>query len=116
MSKILLGGFIILLFQSVGMLLNHLFIPILPGSIIGMILLFGALQLRIVREEALDKLVGFMMANMSIFFLPSAVGIMVALPLIGANIVAISLTTIISTVVMLLSVGWCQQWLNRRKK
>lgn len=116
MNKILLGFFIILLFLFIGIIVNHLFIPILPGSVIGMILLFMALQLKIIKEEPLDKVVNFMMSNMPIFFLPPAVGIIVALPLISEHIVAISLATIISTIAVILSVGWCQQWLNKRKK
>lgn len=116
MNKILLGFFIILLFLSVGELLNHLVISIVPGSVIGMILLFVALQLKIVKEDHLDKVVGFMMSNMPIFFLPPAIGVMVALPLISQHVVAISIATVASTIAVLLSVGWCQQWLNRDKK
>ena len=116
MNKVLSGFFIILLFLLIGTALHHLLIPILPSSVIGMILLFIALQLKIVKEEPLDKVVSFMMSSMPIFFLPPAVGIMVALPLVSEHLMVISMATIISTIAIIVSVGWCQQGLNRRKR
>ncbi len=116
MNNILLGFIILLLFLTGGTLLNYFFIPIIPGSVIGMILLFIALQLKIVKEEHLKGVVEFMIGNMSIFFLPAAAGIMVSMPLISADIGAISVTVLVTTVATLLSVGFVHQWLNRGKK
>ncbi|MFI3263484.1 MAG: CidA/LrgA family protein [Rikenellaceae bacterium] len=116
MNKTLIGLSTILVMLLLGTLLSHFLIPMLPGSVIGMILLFISLQLRIVKEESLKGVVNFFMQNMSIFFLPPAVGIITILPLVSNNLVSISLTVILSTIAVLLSVGYCQQYFDNKKK
>ncbi len=110
MSKSLVGVAILLGMQLMGTLVSHLMMPIIPGSVIGMILLFLLLQLGLVKEVYLEGLVKGLMENMTLFFLPSAVGIVTILPLVGDNILAISLSVVISTILVLLCVGLCQQF------
>lgn len=67
---------IILGFAYAGHLLAHgLSIP-LPSSVLGLLLLLGALRLRLVPEEWLGGTAHFLSVNMAFFFLPSAVGIL----------------------------------------
>ena len=47
-----------------------------PGSIIGLILLFLALQFKLLRLRHVSMVGNFLLANMTILFLPPAVGIM----------------------------------------
>ena len=48
----------------------------IPGSIIGLILLFLALQFKLLRLRHVSMVGNFLLANMTILFLPPAVGIM----------------------------------------
>ncbi len=116
MNNILKGFLIILLMLLIGGALNYTIIPILPSSVIGMVLLFATLQLKIVKEESVRAFVEFIVGNMSMFFIPPAVGIVVAMPLIKGELLPISITIIVSTVAVLLSVGATHQWINRKKK
>ena len=48
----------------------------IPGSILGLILLFLALQFKWLRLRHVNVVGGFLLTNMTILFLPAAVGIM----------------------------------------
>ena len=48
----------------------------IPGSIIGLIILFLALQFKWLRTRHVNMVGNFLLANMTILFLPPAVGIM----------------------------------------
>ena len=48
----------------------------IPGSIIGLVLLFLALQFKLLRLRHISMVGNFLLANMTILFLPPAVGIM----------------------------------------
>ncbi|MET3634683.1 CidA/LrgA family protein [Streptococcus porcorum] len=74
--KIYVQFMIILFFAFVGegiSTLGHL--PI-PGSIIGLLLLFIALKTKLIRLRHIHLVGQFLLANMTILFLPAAVGIM----------------------------------------
>ncbi len=50
----------------------------IPGSVIGLILLFLGLQVGIVKVEMIEELCEFLLSNMSFFFIPAGVGLMTA--------------------------------------
>ncbi|MDO4205426.1 MAG: CidA/LrgA family protein, partial [Streptococcus gallolyticus] len=54
---------------------NLFHVPV-PGSIIGLVLLFLALEFKIIRLRHIDIVGNFLLNNMTILFLPAAVGIM----------------------------------------
>lgn len=66
---------IILGFAYAGHLLAFGLSISLPSSVLGLLLLLGALRLRLVPEEWLGDTAHFLSANMALFFLPPAVGI-----------------------------------------
>lgn len=97
----LFGFTILLFFQFVGTTLSQLFNLPLPGSLTGLILLAlalatGLLPMRFV-EQAADALLG----EMSLFFVPSGVGLILYADLLFKNSVAIILTVLISTLIVL---------------
>ncbi|EHJ53093.1 CidA/LrgA family protein [Streptococcus macacae] len=67
---------IILLFSLIGELLSNSFRLPVPGSIIGLFCLFLALQFNWIRLRHINDVGQFLLANMTILFLPAAVGIM----------------------------------------
>ena len=50
----------------------------IPGSVIGLILLFLGLQIGIVKIEMIEELCEFLLSNMSFLFIPAGVGLMTA--------------------------------------
>ncbi len=67
---------IIFMISLVGEGISSVFHLTVPGSIIGLVLLFLALQFKLLRLRHISMVGNFLLANMTILFLPPAVGIM----------------------------------------
>ena len=67
---------IIFMIFLVGEGISSVFHLPVPGSIIGLVLLFLALQFKLLRLRHISMVGNFLLANMTILFLPPAVGIM----------------------------------------
>ena len=67
---------IIFMISLVGEGMSSVFHLPVPGSIIGLVLLFLALQFKLLRLRHISMVGNFLLANMTILFLPPAVGIM----------------------------------------
>jgi len=82
---------LICLFAVIGEAISTFFKLPIPGSIIGLFLLLIALQLKWIRLRHIHAVAEFLIANMTILFLPAGVGIMERWNAISANIVPIIL-------------------------
>ncbi len=82
------GIFIILAFLALGMLCSYGIGQFIPGSVLGMVLLFLALKLRIVKADDVRPVADFLTKNMTLFFLPASIGIMEQWGIIKMNFVA----------------------------
>lgn len=109
--KILKGIFIILLHLALGHLCAGLIGDFIPASVWGMVLLFASLMIGLVKPEDVRTVAHFLTDNMTIFFLPAAIGIMDQWGLIKMNLLAWLAVVLISTVLVMLSTGLLQQWL-----
>lgn len=67
---------IIFMISLVGEGISSVFHLPVPGSIIGLVLLFLVLQFKLLRLRHISMVGNFLLANMTILFLPPAVGIM----------------------------------------
>jgi len=67
---------IILAFLALGEVCSILMGRFIPASVLGMILLFVALCLKIVKADEIRDVATFLTDNMTIFFIPAFVGIM----------------------------------------
>lgn len=85
---------IIFAISIVGEGISLLFHLPIPGSIIGLILLFLALQFKILRLRHVSMVGNFLLANMTILFLPPAVGIMDKFHVIAPYLLPIILITV----------------------
>ena len=74
--KLYVQFMIILVFSFLGEAISSIFHLPVPGSIIGLALLFLALEFKIIRLRHITLVGDFLLANMTILFLPAAVGIM----------------------------------------
>lgn len=86
----------------------------LPSSIIGMLLLTLFLQLGWIKLQWVKGLADFLVANLSFFFIPPGIALMLYFDLIAAEIVPIAVATVGSTIIVLLITGWVHQ-ITRKK-
>lgn len=108
------GIFLITLFLFLGEAANYLTEGILPGSIFGMFFLFLALLFKIINPAWIKETAEALTRNMAIFFVPSAVGLMVSFETLKANWLAILLSIILSTIVVITVVAKLQEWFAKR--
>jgi holin-like protein len=110
------GSFFILFFYFLGELLSVLIKGFLPGSVIGMILLFFSLFFKILDPSTVRAAATTITKNMAVFFIPAAVGLMAYGELVSKNLVAIALAISISTIMTIITVAFIQEQLEKRRK
>ena len=112
--KFLFQFLIIMVFAFVGELLHH-FIPLpIPASIYGILLLFLALEFKILKVKDIKETSSFLIAIMPIMFLPPAVGIVESWGLIKGSWLPYVLVIGISTVVVMAVSGLVTQMIVRK--
>lgn len=99
----------------VGEFLHRIGIPV-PGNILGMLILFLLLCFKIVREEAIEKVSGFFLKFLPLFFLPAGVGVLGAWGLLRGSVLNIFLVCVLSSFVSIIFAGLIVQLLSRITK
>ncbi len=99
----------LVLFQLLGTALNVLFFSMLPGPIIGMLLLFAFLLLRGEVGAPLSETASFLLRYLPLLLLPPTVGVMVYAKQIFADFWALVGALVLSLVLSLLFCGWLMQ-------
>ena len=105
----------LVLFQLLGTAINVLFLPMLPGPIIGMLLLFGFLLLRGEVGEPLSVAASGLLRYLPLLLVPAAVGVMVYVKEIAADFWAIAGALLLSLLLSLAFTGWLMQMLIERQ-
>ena len=98
---------IILGIWAVGELISSLLSNIItmPGTIIGMIILFLLLQFKIMKEETIKDVADFLLGNMAIFFVPAGVSLINSLGLITENMLVLLLSGTVATIKIMIVTG-----------
>ena len=104
---------IILAFSFAGEILNRLIPLPVPASIYGLVLMFLALEFKIIKVEHIKEVSKFLLGIMSIFFVPSSVGIINALPLMKKYGIQFAIIGIASTVIVFGITGQVTQLLMK---
>lgn len=105
---------IILSFLLIGELTHELFHLSVPGNILGMLLIFTALQFKLVKLESVKPVSDKLLQFLPLFFIPYAVGLMQSKSLLEEHGLIILLVMLVATLFTILSTGFIQQKLNRR--
>ncbi|MBD8098985.1 CidA/LrgA family protein [Pseudomonas fluorescens] len=106
----------LVLFQLIGTALNHLLLPVLPGPIIGLLLMLGFLIWRGEVSEPLSLAAGSLLRYLPLLLVPPAVGVMVYAKDIVADFWAIVGALVLSLVIAMGVVGVLMEQLVRRKE
>ena len=113
--KYLYQFLIILCFTFLGEALN-LLIPLpIPAAVYGLVLLFLALQLRIVKLEHIKTAGDWLIGIMGILFVAPTVNILGVWDAIAPNLLSIALITVVSTVVVFAVAGIVTQLLTKKE-
>lgn len=110
------GSFYILLFYFLGELVSKAIHGFIPGSVIGMVLLFLALFFRVLKPENVRATATAITKNMAVFFIPAAVGLMAYATLFAKSLMLITLAIGGSTILTILTVSFVQEGFEKRKK
>lgn len=104
--KLYVQFMIILVFSFLGEAISSIFHLPVPGSIIGLALLFLALEFKIIRLRHITLVGDFLLANMTILFLPAAVGIMEKFSDIKPYLLPISLIILAAIFINIAVIGF----------
>lgn len=105
----------LVLFQLVGTALNHLCLPILPGPIIGLVLLMVYLLVRGEVTEPISLAASSLLRYLPLLLVPPAVGVMVYAGRIADDFWAIVGSLVLSLMISLTFAGWLMQKLIDRQ-
>lgn len=110
--------FIIICFSFLGEILHKALPFPIPASIYGIVLLFLALELKILKVAQIREVSTTLIISMPVMFVPPAVGLISSWENIKDNWAEYLLITFASTFVVMALAGWTTQWiiLWRRKK
>lgn len=114
--KYIIQFLIIAAFAFLGELL-HWIIPLpIPASIYGIVLLFIALEFKLLKVSQIREVSSFLITAMPILFIPAAVGLMQSWGAVKSSIGVYALITIVSTFVVMGVSGAITQLVIRKEK
>lgn len=97
--------FFIVVARIADALVAWLYLPV-PGSILGIALLFALLRLGVIRLSWIDRGSKWLLGEMLLFFIPAAVGIINYGSLVTSSGWQIALTIMASTAAVMACAGW----------
>jgi len=108
-------GFVqILLFQSIGELVSKFLLPTLPGPVIGLVLLVLWLVLRKEINADLAMVADGFSQYLGLLFVPAAVGVVLFVPQLQANALAIVCALVGSVVLTIASSALVARFLSKQ--
>lgn len=86
----------------------------IPGSVIGMVLLFFALHFNWIKMEQVDEVGTWLTDNMAIFFVPAGVGLMTNFDVLAESWLQLLIIMVVTTAIMMWFVGRIVQWVQKQ--
>jgi len=113
--KIVVQIGILYVLYIIGEWIADIFNLLIPGSVIGMILLLGLLFIRGLKLEWIEEGAGFMVRHLTFFFIPATVGIMQYYDIFAGKGFMLVIIVLISTILVMVVSGLMGQLLWQRK-
>ncbi|MDP4087557.1 MAG: CidA/LrgA family protein [Bacillota bacterium] len=114
--KIILQIVLLAFLFSVGNLITkYLHIPI-PGSIVGLVILFLLLQFKVIKVEWIEKGASWLLAELLLFFIPAAAGVINYQQAIGPKLGKLLVVIFLSTLTVMAFTGLTAQFIAKRRK
>jgi holin-like protein len=88
----------ILLFQGLGEIVARFFLPLIPGPVIGLVLLVAWLRMRGSVPESVDLVATAFSQNLGLLFIPAAVGVVMFWPQLKSHALAVTAALVVSVI------------------
>lgn len=112
-----LGQFgLILLMLFFGEFLSKSFNLPIPASILGMVILFILLILKIIKIKWVEDVGNTLLDNLSVMFIPAGVAIVRELELFRGNLIPLTIIVFVSTTIVIVVTGYTVQSLEGKKR
>lgn len=99
----------------IGVWIQELFNLIIPGSVIGLVLLFVLLVTNVIKLKWIEEGASFLMKHLALFFIPATVGIMKYYDVFLGKGIWLVITTIISTMLVIVISGHVSAALEKKR-
>jgi holin-like protein len=106
---------LVFLYSVCKLITKYLHIPI-PGSIVGLIILFLLLQFKVIKVEWIEKGASWLLAELLLFFIPAAVGVINYQQSIGPQLGKLLVLIFLSTLTVMAFTGLTAQFIAKRRK
>lgn len=110
----LLQLLIILGFTFAGEAMNRLIPLPIPAAVYGLVLLFLALSIGLIKVEKIKRVSNWLIGIMGIFFVAPVVNLLDSWIAIKDALLPVLVTVVLSTVAVFAVAGWVTQWLRRK--
>lgn len=104
---------IILLVYFIGNVIQSVLKLPIPGTVLGLILLFAALYTKIIKIEMIEDICDVLISHMAFLFVPAGVGLMTSLGILKGKVLQFALIIIISTVIVWAVTAYVVNFLRR---
>ena len=104
----------ILLFQGIGEVIAHFILPLVPGPVIGLVLLLGFLAWRGV-PDSVELVASTFVRYLGVLFVPAAVGVVMYWPHLQQQALAIAVALVASVVATIAVSALLAKWLSRKQ-
>lgn len=93
----------ILIFQGLGELASKFLVPLIPGPVIGLVLLLGFLAVRKAVSPGVELVAGALVQHLGLLFVPAAVGVVLFLPQLRTHALAVA-AALLGSVILTIAV------------
>ncbi len=114
--KIILHIIFLYSIYRIGDWIQNAFDLIIPGSVIGMIILFVLLSTDLIKVVWIEEGAKFVVNNLVLFFIPATVGLINYLDFFAGRGFLLVLIVLFCTVLVIASSGATSQWIMYRKE
>lgn len=114
--KYVIQFMIIIGFSFIGEFLHYILPLPIPASIYGIVLLFAALELKILKVNDIREVSSFLIAVMPMMFIPAAVGLVNSWDIISSSLLKYIIVTFVTTFVVMGVSGLLTQFVIRKGK
>lgn len=104
---------VILAAYFLGVLMQLVFNLPIPGTVLGLVLLFLALFFGIVKIEMIEDICEVLISHMSFLFIPAGVGLMTSFDMLKGKVIAFSVIIIISTCIVWIVTAYVVKFFRR---
>ncbi|GAB2534416.1 CidA/LrgA family protein [Gracilibacillus alcaliphilus] len=107
---------VLFLFYYIGMFIQNYFSLVIPGSLIGMLLLFSLLVLKVIKLSWIRDGIDILLKDMPLFFIPVTVGVVQYLDFFYGKGSIVLIIVVVSTLLVIALSSWITDLMLRKEE